>query len=136
MQLMSISERTRTSEKSNADRSHLVVPQRAQARATHDLYLDIRRLVRWRHATLLPACCENSCADNPLAPRRSRGLLSCRPSFSCAGPELRRLDQARRPSGLLADRAEMHASRRAFLWHEVSIEVTDERREIERPFGV
>jgi hypothetical protein len=133
MQPMSMSERSRTIEKSTAERSRFVLLRRAQSRTTHDLFTNFKRLACWRHRMHCVACCENPRADNPLATRPCRGLLSCRPSFLCGGQELfaelLRPDPARRPSGLLADRAEMRVSRRAFLWHEVSIEVAGERRD-------
>jgi hypothetical protein len=88
MQVISMSERTRTIEKSTAERSRLVVLRRAQARTTYDLFLNINRLPRWQHEVPVVACCENPCADNPLAPRPCRGLLSCCPNFSCACSEL------------------------------------------------
>jgi hypothetical protein len=99
MQLLSISEHTRTIEKSIAERSRFVVLRRAQAQTTHELFLNINELARWRHEVRPVGCCENPCADNPLGPRPCRRLLSCRTNSLCAGPEpfveLRRLDQAR-----------------------------------------
>jgi hypothetical protein len=127
MQPMSMSARTRTIEKSTTERSHLVVLRRVQAQTTHDLFLSINGLARRQHAVRLVACCENPCADSPLAARPCCRLLSCRPNFSCAcselSAELRRRDQVQDASGLLADRTEMHAPTHAVLWHEVSIEV-------------
>jgi hypothetical protein len=59
MQEMSMSARTRTIEKSNAERSRRVVLRRAQTSTTRDLFLNINRLVRWRHDALPVACCGN-----------------------------------------------------------------------------